>query len=295
MQTQNIFITGATGKIGRFLVDDLRQSAHKIILLDNSGIARPDVGNIKYISGDILKPESYLVNLKDIDCVVHMAALTHTNRVENYYKVNSEATRELLSACKRYGVKKFVHISTRAISEDGGDYSRSKLLAERYVKESALGWVILRIAEVYGMSGGKGIDMMIENIDKLPFVPVIGDGRYKVCPVHIKDVIISIRRAIDNSGIENRTYTIAGPESYRYDELADIILKARRLNRPKVHIPLALMKCALGVLAYIFGDRFMAKDQLPRLISEKSDDISAARDFLSFAPKRIADLLVTGY
>lgn len=294
MADQNIFITGSEGKIGQFLVGELRKKDCTMLLLDNSGVSKQDDAKVKYVHGDLLKPKGYASSLKGIDVVVHMAAITHTNRVQRYYDVNVRGTLDLVEASRRNGVKRFVFVSTRAIAEDGGDYSRSKLMAERYVKDSSFEWVILRPAEVYGMGVGKGVDMLLDSMQKLPIIPIMGDGSYNICPVYVEDLVSSIEQAITKSDIGGRTYTIAGPKSYTYNELIDVILNAQGSKKLKIHIPFKLAALALKISALIFGDRFMVMDQLPRLVSKKYDDISAARQDLSFNPRGIADVLPKG-
>lgn len=294
MSTRNIFITGATGKIGQALVQKLSNyNELSLSILDNCGPSRVDGKGLVYVHGDLERPESYGVSLKGVDTVVHMAAITHTNLTARYYAVNAQGTLNLAEASRRHGVKRFIFVSTRAISENGGDYSRSKLLAEKYVKESGMDWVILRLAEVYGMAADKGIDMLLNCIRRSHFIPVLGTGEYKMCPVHVGDAVFSIEQAIKKTDISNRTYTIAGPESYTYDELIDMILIAKGLNKIKIHIPIKLVALAAKMSAKIFKDRFMAMDQLARLISVKDDDISQARLDLSFDPCRLRDILKT--
>jgi len=280
MAQKKIFITGATGKIGSFLVKALLNEGHRLTLLSRSGRWASSSGEVKVVTGDLLDSASYISGLQGIDLVVHMAAVTHTNDVDRYYKVNANATRELIKSCEDHGVKRFVFISTRAISDSGGDYSRSKALAEKYLRASALDWVILRPAEVYGVSGSEGVDMLLENIHRFPLIPIIGSGEYSFSPVHISDVIYAITKVIDRDDIKKAVYTIAGPESVTYKELVDLILKKRHLRRAKVHIPIPAVRLFLKLAALLFKNGSLAMDQLPRLTSEKSSDISqAAKDF----------------
>jgi hypothetical protein len=44
------------------------------------------------------------------------------------------------------------------------------------------------------------------------------------------------------------------------------------------------------MLVFLTKDRFIVMDQLPRLLSEKSDDISPAAKELSFMPSRLEDV-----
>ncbi len=292
MTPQNIFITGSSGKVGRFLIAALLSEGHHLSLLGRDGSKLFDDDRVKHVSGDLLKPDSYAPGLAGSDVVVHLGGLTHTNEVSKYYKVNSEATLQLLGLCETYAVKRFIFISTRAISERGGDYSRSKAMAEKYVQQSALRWVILRLAEVYGTSGGEGMDMLLNNISAFPIVPIVGDGQYTLAPIHISDVVSAIKKIIDRTDISNRLYNIAGPESFTYNDLIDRILLARRLKRFKVHIPLNLARRFLQMSALILKDNSLAVDQLPRLISGKSDDISLAVKDFSFNPAKLANMMV---
>lgn len=284
MPSRNIFITGGTGKIGRFLIRRLRDKGYNISLLCKREVGEFRDSKTRFIQGDLLEPSSYASGLKEIDTVLHMAGVTHTNDTGRYYRVNSEATLQLVEMCKRYNVKRFLFISTRAISEEGGHYSRSKLIAEKHIRESGLNWIILRLAEVYGISGNKGMDAILNGIRRFPVIPIIGNGEYRVNPVYIQDVIFSIMKAIEKTDIKNKIYTIAGPASFTYNEFIDKVLEMRHLKKIKVHIPLYVFRICLKVSAAVLKDNFLAMDQLPRLISEKSDDISPAVKDFCFQP-----------
>jgi NADH dehydrogenase len=265
--------------------------AYNISVLGLEEQSEYDDLKIRYICGDLLRPATYIPYIKGIDTVVHMAAVTHTNDINKYYRVNCEGTSQLLKVCRSHSVNRFIFISTRAISPDGGGYSRSKLTAERYVQESGMDWIILRIAEVYGISGDRGINAVLNQIQKFPIIPIIGSGEYNICPVHISDVINSIVEVIERPHIKNRVYNIAGPETFTYNEFIDRIMAVRRLKRIKIHMPISLLGAALRLSAPITKDRFIVLDQLTRLTSEKSDDISLAVEDLSFNPARIEDMM----
>ncbi|MDP8298874.1 MAG: NAD-dependent epimerase/dehydratase family protein, partial [Candidatus Tantalella remota] len=291
MDGKNIFITGGAGKIGQFLIKELLDGGYVPSVLCEGPAPDEIAPGVGLVGGDLLFPETYAGSLENVDTVLHMAAVTHTNDVKKYFDVNAEGTRQLIKSCEAAGVKRFIYISTRAISEDGGSYSVSKLKAESYVRESKLEWVILRPAEVYGISGKEGVDMMLRKIHLMPFVPVVGDGKYSIAPVHISDVISSMMTVIKNPGLEGKTYTIAGPEDLTYIEFIDKVLKHKGLKRAKIHIPVKLSRM-LGRIAVSLnkGGRF-AMDQISRLLSEKSGDISEARKDLSFDPRKIEEVL----
>jgi NADH dehydrogenase len=288
---KSIFITGATGKIASFLIRSLIARNFQLTLLCRKNFPELPYHNhkIKILVADLLNQNSYLRGLEGTDIVLHFAAVTYTNNLKKYYKVNAEATFQLIQACKKLNVKKFVLISTRAISENGGEYCRSKLLAERYIQESGLDWVILRLAEVYGIQDNKGINFLLKNIHKFPFIPIIGSGKYEIAPIHIQDVVSVIQKVIEKENLENKIYNIAGPESFTYNQFIDKVLKLQRLKKVKIYFPVWFARILARFLAIFCEDCFIVVDQIPRLLSEKSDDITLAKEEFNFFPARLED------
>jgi len=286
---KKIFLTGASGKIGRFVIKELLNKEYDLFLLCRKKIEEFNNPRITIIIGDILNPNSYISKLDEIEIVLHIAAITHTNNIQQYYEVNSKATLELLKACETNHIKRFIFISTRAISEEGGHYCKSKLLAEQYVQESGLDWVIVRLAEVYGVSGKEGVDMIINNIHKFPIVPIIGDGNYKLAPVHISDAVYSIVKVVEKPEKVNKIYNIAGPESFTYNVFINQVLKWKKITKIKVHIPILIFYFLVKFFALIFKKSLITKDQVPRLLCNKSNDISLAINELSFNPMKFGE------
>ena len=160
------------------------------------------------------------------------------------------------------------------------------------MQASGLEWTILRLAEVYGISSKRGIDALINYIERWPIIPVIGDGRYRVCPVHISDVVYAIEKVIEDADktTVNKIYTIAGPEDLTYNEVIYKISHIKRLNRKRVYISPAVFNALVTPVSFLIKkNSFPVKDQLQRLICEKSADISLAEKDLSFRPKRMED------
>ena len=101
----NILITGATGKLGQKLVANLKEPAPKsgrqnleIFALVRHKTKSSD----KELQGDILNPDSlkHVLRHKKIELVVHLAGLTHTYNLKDYFKVNLEGTQNIIQACQ---------------------------------------------------------------------------------------------------------------------------------------------------------------------------------------------------
>ena len=84
------------------------------------------------VDGDLADPVSLRGALDGVAAVVHLAALTHSRNPKRYDAVNVGGTRALLASTPA-SVQRFVLVSSRAVSPEGGAYSRSKLAAEAAV------------------------------------------------------------------------------------------------------------------------------------------------------------------
>ncbi len=287
-----LFITGGTGGLGRILVSKLDKNKFEIILLSTKKPNTQGQGHIDVVTADLLDTEAYQDYLQNTDVIIHMAAVTHTNKEQNYYRINTEGTRNLIELAKEKKVQRFIFLSTRAIAKEGGAYSDSKRLAEDIVTNSGLDWLIIRPAEIYGMDGGEAVTKLVSSIDRKAFVPIIGKAQYKVAPVHVNDVASALIRAIENKDLKHNIYTLAGPEDFTYKEFVNMILKIKKKKKIKIHLPIISIKIAAQILAVLKIKRpFIVKDQISRLMTIKSSDISAAQADLDFNPKKISQFI----
>ncbi len=286
----SVFITGGTGALGERLVDRLHRENFNLIVLTRRKPDQLFPKNIRYIVGDLTDPETYAFAFEkeQIGAVIHMAAVTHTNEGALYYRINTQGTEILLNLAEHFGTKRFIFMSTRAVAVDGGDYSNSKRLAEEAVMKSSLDWVILRPAEIYGLSKGEAIGKLLSLIERYPVVPVMGGDSCTFAPVHVDDVIDAIIRAVERENCRKKIYNLSGPEEITCSELIRKFENIKKVRRFAIPIPVCTMKIAAELISWT-GSRhpFIVKDQIPRLLSRKSSDISLARRELDFNPAPI--------
>jgi nucleoside-diphosphate-sugar epimerase len=282
-------VTGATGRLGRILVNGLSSAGveTRVLCRGREPAARLPEG-VAVFRGDLREPSTLREAVRGVRRVVHLAAVTRSRDRRAYYEVNSRGTENLLAVLEAEQVEIFLHMSTRALGEEGGAYCHSKLLAEEAVGRAELPAVILRPAEVCGTAEGDPILGLAGVIRKWPVVPVIGDGRYGLAPLHVDDVLSCVREALGRPSLAGNIYTLAG-EEVSFDVLVDRISSRLGLRRAKVHIPVAAAKVMIGA-AGVFGVG-PAPDQVDRLLLKKSSDSSRAKRDLSFSPAGIEALL----
>lgn len=117
---KNIFITGANGLIGSYLVQHFIKEGYTVHALyrTSSDIAYLwELKNqIHWHEGDIFDTLLLIELFKDIDMVIHAAAMVsfHYNDRKKMYETNVVGTANIVNACLETGVKKLCYISSVA-------------------------------------------------------------------------------------------------------------------------------------------------------------------------------------
>lgn len=273
-----VLVTGP-GRLGRPLLAELHRQGITGAVLHRSADAASLPPGWLSIRADVTRPESLVGACTGCDQVLHLAAVTHSNRSARYDEVNAVGTLNLVEEARRAGIQRFTLVSTRAISPAGGAYSLSKIRAEEIVRDSGLGWNILRPAEVYG-AGGEGISALIERCREGRWVPVVGDGSPRLAPVFLDDVVDGICRALTSRG-EGGVHVLAGPEEMTYLQLIERLTAWFHTSPRAVSVPAGLLAIAARALALLPLDNPpLYADQVARLFSPKSCDTESA--FLAF-------------
>jgi len=165
-----IAITGASGFVGRHLVDALCSSGADLRLLIHRTVPKQSLGrpNVSIVRGD-LRDASSLGNLfKKGATVVHLAYSSQSTATDNI-----RAMENLADACRERGVRRLVHVSTAVVvgkcrgdrvdettrCQPVDEYEATKLAIERTVLARAteeFDVAILRPTAVFG-PGGKNL------------------------------------------------------------------------------------------------------------------------------------------
>jgi len=282
-----ILVTGASGGFGKRLIPALvEREKVKIRIMEHcSPVELPDC---ERVSGELGDRYSLTAATSGIDAVVHLAALTHSPNREDYFKVNVEGTKNLVDACKRNKISRLVYMSSGAAHPMGGAYSESKLAAERCVQESGLPWTIIRPREVYGTGGKEGINQLIQWIQRLPVIPVIGDGGYSISPVFIDDVVSATVEAVFQSDATEKTFDLAGPEDMTFVTLIDRLSAYFGVRVMKLFFPVFFVK-ALANLLKVVNVNTLVPDQIPRLLCEKPSPENSEIPVLNYRPRKLEE------
>jgi NADH dehydrogenase len=161
-----------------------------------------------------------------------------------------------------------------------GPYGRSKREGEALVAASGLEWVVLRPSLVYG-PGELGLFARLRGaLRAAPAVPVIGDGRIGLDPMHVDDVCAVIEECLVRPDLIGRSYDLLGPDRVSFDELLGRLAASLGVKPRLVHIPGGIALAIARLLGAILERPPLSEDNVLGMISPaRVDGGPARRDF----------------
>lgn len=241
-----ILVTGASGFIGSFIVEEaLRQG------METWAAVRPSSSRkylqddrIHFINLNLGSKEELITQLEGqaFDYVVHAAGATKCLHAEDFYKVNTEGTRNLVDAliALKMPLKRFVFVSSlsifgaiheeqpyQEISEQDTPkpntaYGKSKWEAEKYLDSIGIQfpYIILRPTGVYGPRE-KDYFLMAKSISQhIDFS--VGYKRQDITFVYVQDVVQAVFLALER-GRNGRKYFLSDGEVYQSATFSNLL------------------------------------------------------------------------
>lgn len=237
----NVLITGGAGYIGTKLVKHLsgKPEIDQIIIYDNLSKAHYNFflgkpfehgSKIISVSGDILDSRQLKKLMKDVDVVVHLAAIVTTpfaNTDPHFYEqVNHWGTAEVVYAAEESNISKFIYLSSTsvygasdALSDENTTpapstfYGISKLRGEEHVarlteKKNA---ITIRGGNVYGYSKSMRFDAVINRFmfdaNFSNRIQINGNGKQSRAFIHVDYLCDSLAQVVTGE-VKNGTYNL---------------------------------------------------------------------------------------
>ena len=194
-----IAVTGASGFIGRRLIEQLFRDGVPVRALMRKPPASADHDNVTIIEGALGDDRAISALIDGIDAVVHLAGLIKARTPTAFFETNTRGTEHLAKAiAAAQNPPKLVLVSSLAAREpEISSYAASKRKAEEVLAtlDTAVPWTILRPPAVYGpgdretLSFFKGIARGVG--------AMLGDNKARFSLLHVDDLIGAIRSVLD--------------------------------------------------------------------------------------------------
>jgi len=317
-----ILITGASGFIGSFIVEEalrqgletwaaVRKSSSKAFLQDE---------RIHFIELNLSSEEALKEQLQGhaFDYVVHAAGVTKCLHKEDFRRINTEGTMNLVRAIMelKMPIKRFVYISSLSImgaireqqpyteiqendtAQPNTAYGKSKLEAEEWLSrlnkelgarnEELLPYVILRPTGVYGPRE-RDYFMMFKSI-KAHTDFAVGYQQQDITFVYVTDVVQAVFLALEK-GKTGRRYFLSDGAVYQSSTFSNLIRK--ELGNPwwiRITAPIWLLRIITfcgEYFGHMTGKVTALNNDKYNIMRQRNwrCDITPAREELGYEPK----------
>ena len=303
-----VMVTGANGFVGRALTDFLTNSDIQVIPCVRNLPKANEFGDlVVFECGNIYKETNWQEALTKVDVVVHTAARVHVmsdkslNPLDEFRRVNVDATVNLARQAYEAGVKRFIYLSSVKVNGESstygnslkssdlpnpvGDYAISKLEAEQQLfklsVDTNLEIVIIRPPLIYGR-GVKANFAKLASVVKrgfpLPFGRITQNARSMVSLYNLID-FISV--CLQHPAATNEVFMVSDGEDVSTADLAIRMAKVYKRKLWLIPVPVSILDKA----AYLISKQ----DSLARLVGSLQVDIQKNFDLLYWKPKMNLD------
>jgi len=266
-----IFISGATGVLGRRVVRRLVDRDHTVIGLSRSDSNRDWLrkNGAEARSGDLFDLESISDLTSDCEGILHLATAipTKARTTTADWKMNDlirrEGTRNLVEAAKLHKCRLYVQQSLTLIyGEQNGNWVDEQMpipdkqpsilesavdmegIVQEAITEHDLPAIILRFGSFYSHDSAQTRDML--QLVQKGFFPIVGDGSYYWNLIHVDDAAGAVVKAVENyeAGL-GQTFNVCDDGPVQYRELLRFIADRPGARKP-MRIPRFLARWMLG-------------------------------------------------
>ena len=288
-----IVVTGGTGFIGREIVRRLlHDGQHEIVVTTRNPTRDLWGGRVRLeqaFAGDRLSLGKAFTGAE-----VVMHAIQFPNHpVEKpslgrtYMEVDGRGTVAAAETAKKLGVRRFVYLSGAGAGQGREQpWFKAKDLAEDAIRATGLEYGILRPSWIYGPND-RSMNRFVTFVRRLPVVPVVGNGKTPVYPIHVQDVARCAAELIQREDAKAAVFELGG-ERMTMDADIRTVMAVLGKRRRLLHHPKGLMKLLTRPMA-LLPEPPLSPDAVDFVTEEVEIDPRPAREYFGFPFKTLEE------
>ena len=274
-----VLVTGATGFIGRRLVDALRARGHEVIEAARGGAGlRVDFARDH-------SPEAWRPRLQGVDAVVNAVGIFRERGTQTFDALHRAAPSALFRACADAGVRRVVQLSALGADDSAASrYHLTKREADRALAALPLSSAIVQPSLVWGPGGASAA--LFGALASLPVLPLPGGGRQRVQPIHVDDAVEALVRLVEREPVPGAAVVpLVGPEPLEFAAFLGALRRSLGLPAATVlAVPMSLARAG-AALARHWPGALVDPDALDMLERGNVADPAATTALLGRPPR----------
>lgn len=307
-----IIVSGATGFLGKRLVQVLAERGHTVIGLGRNKAVGEELEKIGafFSAIDLSQTLELEKIIAGADQVIHCAAMsTPWGKYGDFYAANVEGTQSILKASSQGRIGRFIHVSTPSLyveksdklnigetdplPEPINDYAKTKLMAEKEVDKyfkQGLEAITIRPQGIFGV-GDPHILPRIMRVAARGSFPVLGDGQNWIDMTHVDNVVNAIELCMKAPKVAlGKKYNITNDQPVQnYKLLEEIFLRTNtKVKWKKISFEFAYNLA--GVLEFVHryvltnSEPVLTRYSVCALGKSRTLSLDAAKNDLNYSP-----------
>lgn len=309
---EKVLVTGATGFLGKYLVQQLLDKGYKVYALGRNESAGAELEKMgaTFCKGDFTDLEGCAKYFKGMDYVIHAGALSTVWGVwDDFKNINVVGTRNVCALSIKYKIKRMVYVSSPSIYSSKSDrftiredeydpnnqlnyYIHSKILAEKVIRKyekKGLEAVIIRPRGLIGIGDTSLIPRILKANDKIG-IPLFNGGKNFVDITCVENVAHACILAMTKDGVAGECFNISNGEPMEFKEILLLFLDSINKKPKYLKLPFQLVYGAACILEAVYrnhklsGEPPLTRYTVCTLAFSQTLDISKAKEMLGYEP-----------
>lgn len=274
-----IFLTGATGYIGKRLLIHLLSQGHTVIcsVRDkkrfNTTLYQNYLDQLSIVEHDYNDPATLTPVDQDIDAAYYLIHSMSSNA--DFSKAEKISARNFSETIEKTSCRQVIYL-TGIVNEDKlSKHLQSRKDVEEELRSEKYNLTVLRAGIIIG-SGSASFEIIRDLVEKLPVMIAPKWLKTKCQPVAIRNVIEFLAGVMEKPFTYNRHFDIAGPDVLSYKQMLLIFAQERNLRRAIFSVPLLSPKLSSYWLYFITSTSYplaknLVESMTVNVVAEKND------------------------
>jgi uncharacterized protein YbjT (DUF2867 family) len=291
-----ILVTGATGFIGRHLVEQLMADGRRIRCL----LPEDKLNDLLWenppeiIVGNLLDEEVLFKAVTGVHTIIHLQSGQWWGRPRDLERIELVGTRNLITAARSTRVGRIITISQLGASSSSAyTLLRIKGMAEELIRSSGLAYTIIRSGIVFGEDDAfvNHIAMILRANPVLFLMP--GQGEVVLHPIYIDDLIAALVRSLELIDVVDTTIDVGGPEYITVEDLIHTVMRVSNTYRFILPVPPYVMRWMTAIYSRVLRRSLVTAQWLDILATNRTAPLGNAFNYFGIHPRRFEDTLLT--